>query len=64
MCFAMIRHSNTEPNDAIVATILNTLPIAADRIGDRYRAAGAGFLLFALFRLAAIADPVGSGLST
>jgi hypothetical protein len=60
----MNRHSNTVTNDAIVAAKLKMLPIAADRISDRDRAVGDGFLFFTLFFFACIADPARSGLST
>jgi hypothetical protein len=44
-CFAMTRHSNTAPEIAAIAAMLNTVPITADKIGDRDCAAAAFFLL-------------------
>jgi hypothetical protein len=60
-CFAAIRYSSTDPNVAIVAVILNTVPIIADSMGDR-DFAGCGFFAFCFF--VAIVDPVGSDPST
>ena len=49
------RHSNTDPNVAIVAAILSTVPSTADRMGDRIcAAAGDDFLLFCFCPFAAI----------
>jgi hypothetical protein len=59
-CFATTRHNNTHPDVAAVTVMLNTVPIIADRIGDRDCAGGDGLVL-AFFLFAAIADPVGSG---
>jgi hypothetical protein len=58
-CFATIRHSNTDPNVAVVATKLNMVPIIVDR-RDPDCAVGTSFSLFA-FRFFAMAGPVGSG---
>jgi hypothetical protein len=55
-----MRHNNTHPDVAAVTVMLNTVPIIADRIGDRDCAGGDGLVL-AFFLFAAIADPVGSG---
>jgi hypothetical protein len=60
-CFATIRHSKTDPNVAVVATILNMVPTTADPIGDRACFGGGGLLFFVLIFCAAIADPVESG---
>jgi hypothetical protein len=46
-CFATIRHSKTDPNVAVVATILNMVPTTADPIGDLDCACGDGFMFFA-----------------
>jgi hypothetical protein len=48
------QHSNTDPNVAIVAAILTTVPSTADRIGDRFSTAGDEFLLFGFWPFAAI----------
>jgi hypothetical protein len=48
----------------MVATMFNMVPITADPIVDRACVGGGGFLFFVFFFCAAIADPVGSGLST
>jgi hypothetical protein len=63
-CLATIRHSKTDASDTVVATMLNMVPITADPIGDRACVGGVGFPFFVVFFCAAIADPVGSGLST
>jgi hypothetical protein len=63
-CFATIKQSKTDPDVTVVATMLNMVPITADPIGDRACVGGGGFLFFAFFFCAAIADPVRSGLST
>jgi hypothetical protein len=61
---ATIRHSKTDASDTVVVTMLNMVPITADPIVDRACFGGGGFLFFVFFFCAAIADPVGSGLST
>ena len=48
------QHSNTDPNVAIVAAILSTVPSTPDRIGDRFCATGDDFLLFCFCPFAAI----------
>jgi hypothetical protein len=63
-CLATVRHSKTDASDTVVATMLNIVPITADPICDRACFGGGGFLFFVFFFCAAIADPVGSGLST
>jgi hypothetical protein len=60
-CFAAIKYSTTDPNVAIVAVILKTVPITANITGDG-DFAGCGFFAFCFF--VAIVDPVGSDLST
>jgi hypothetical protein len=52
--------SNTDPNVADVATMLSTVAVTDDRIGDR-DCAGCSFLFFAFRFFVSIADPVGSG---
>jgi hypothetical protein len=47
-CFATIRYSSTDPNVAIVAVILNTVPIIADSSGDR-DFGGCDFFAFCFF---------------